>query len=48
MSYLNVVVAQATLLSNEQTARGILDRRMEASVLLVKALGGSWNASALR
>lgn len=48
VSYLNVIVAQATALSNEQTALNILGRRMAASVSLVKALGGGWDASALR
>ncbi len=45
VSYLNVVVVQATLLADERTARDILGRRMTAAVLLVKALGGGWNAS---
>ena len=48
VSYLNVIVAQTTALSNEQTALNILGRRMAASVSLVKALGGGWDASALR
>ena len=48
VSYLNVIVAQMTALSNEQTALNILGRRMAASVTLVKALGGGWDASALR
>jgi NodT family efflux transporter outer membrane factor (OMF) lipoprotein len=45
--YLNVVTAQTTELSNELNAITILARRMEASVLLVKALGGGWDASSL-
>ena len=48
VSYLDVIVAQTTVLSNEQTALNILGRRMAASVSLVKALGGGWDASALR
>ena len=48
VSYLNVIVAQTTALSNEQAALNILGRRMTASVTLVKALGGGWDASALR
>ena len=48
VSYLNVIVAQTTALSNEQAALNILGRRMAASVSLVKALGGGWDASALR
>ena len=45
VSYLNVVTAQATTLSNERSALDILQRRMNASVLLIKALGGGWDAS---
>jgi NodT family efflux transporter outer membrane factor (OMF) lipoprotein len=47
VNYLNVVTVQATALTNESTAVNILGRRVAASVLLVKALGGGWNASAL-
>ena len=47
VSYLNVVTVQATALSNERTAVDIQNRRLAASVLLVKALGGGWNASTL-
>lgn len=47
VSYINVLVAQTVALSNERTALDILNRRMGASVLLVKALGGGWDASAL-
>lgn len=42
VSYLNVIVAQSTALNNERTALGLLGRRLIASVLLVKALGGGW------
>jgi NodT family efflux transporter outer membrane factor (OMF) lipoprotein len=45
VSYLNVVVAQSTALTNERTAVDILGRRLNASVLLVKALGGGWKTS---
>jgi NodT family efflux transporter outer membrane factor (OMF) lipoprotein len=48
VSYLNVIVAQTTALSNEQTALNILGRRLTASVTLIKALGGGWDASSLR
>ena len=44
VSYLNVVVAQTTALANERTAVDILGRRLTASVLLIKALGGGWKA----
>jgi outer membrane protein TolC len=47
LSQLNVIVDQTVALNNEITAVGILSRRATASVLLVKALGGGWNASAL-
>jgi len=47
VSYLNVIVAQATALSNEITAVAILGRRMVASALLVKALGGGWSVADL-
>jgi NodT family efflux transporter outer membrane factor (OMF) lipoprotein len=45
--YLDVVVAQTTALANERTAVDIAGRQMTASVLLVKALGGSWRATEL-
>jgi outer membrane protein TolC len=35
------------LLVNERTAIDILGRRMAASVLLIKAIGGGWNSSTL-
>mgnify|MGYP001557000100 CR=1 FL=1 len=45
--YLNVIQAQSVVLSSEITAANILTRRMTASVLLIKALGGGWNATQL-
>ena len=45
VSYLNVVIVQTTALTNERTAADILGRRLTASVLLVKALGGGWKTS---
>jgi NodT family efflux transporter outer membrane factor (OMF) lipoprotein len=47
VSYLNVLVAQTVLLNNEVATLVIQNRRMAAGVLLIKALGGGWNASAL-
>jgi NodT family efflux transporter outer membrane factor (OMF) lipoprotein len=41
-TYLQVVVTQAALLQAQTTALGVRQRRMAASVLLVKALGGGW------
>jgi len=46
-SYLNVITAQATLLNNQRTAVNLQMQQMTASVELVKALGGGWNASEL-
>jgi NodT family efflux transporter outer membrane factor (OMF) lipoprotein len=47
VSYLNVVVVNATALANEQTAVNIQGRRLAASVQLVAALGGGWSAGEL-
>jgi NodT family efflux transporter outer membrane factor (OMF) lipoprotein len=46
-SYLNVITTQAILLSDQQTAVAVLQRRLNAAVDLVKALGGGWDASML-
>jgi NodT family efflux transporter outer membrane factor (OMF) lipoprotein len=46
-TYLDVIVAQNVLLTNQRTAVGIRTRRMQASVLLIKALGGGWTATQL-
>jgi NodT family efflux transporter outer membrane factor (OMF) lipoprotein len=47
VSYLNVITVQTVALANEIIAVQIRGRRMAAAVLLVEALGGGWNASAL-
>jgi NodT family efflux transporter outer membrane factor (OMF) lipoprotein len=47
ISYLDVVTVQTILLANEITAINLLGRRMSASVLLIEAIGGGWNSSAL-
>jgi len=44
-SYLNVITAQTTLLSNQRTALNLRMQQMTASVQLIKALGGGWDVS---
>jgi multidrug efflux system outer membrane protein len=46
-NYLDVVSAQQNLLNNEQEAAIIQGQRLVTSVLLVKALGGGWDAASL-
>jgi len=41
-SFLDVINVQTILLSNERTAVALLGRRLNASVQLVRALGGGW------
>jgi NodT family efflux transporter outer membrane factor (OMF) lipoprotein len=43
--YLNVITAQTTLLSNQQTAVNLRLQQMTASVQLIEALGGGWDVS---
>ena len=47
VSYLDVVTAQQTLLTNEQQLAVLQGQKLVTSVLLVKALGGGWDASSL-
>lgn len=46
-TYLQVITSQTINLTNQRTEVDILRRRMGASVLLIKALGGGWNVSNL-
>ena len=46
-NYLQVITAQTVTLTNQRNEIDILRRRMDASVLLVKALGGGWDVSEL-
>lgn len=43
--YLNVITAQTVLLNDQQAAVNFRMQRMVASVQLIKALGGAWDAS---
>ena len=44
-NYLQVRTAQTNYLQNERNEVEIRRRRLEASVLIIKALGGGWGAS---
>jgi NodT family efflux transporter outer membrane factor (OMF) lipoprotein len=46
-SYLNVITAQTTVLTNRETEVGIQLRQMTASVGLIEALGGGWDPNSL-
>jgi NodT family efflux transporter outer membrane factor (OMF) lipoprotein len=46
-NYLQVITAQTVLLTNQRNDIDIERRRMDASVLLVKAVGGGWDTSQL-
>lgn len=41
--YLNVITAETTLLTNQQTAVNLRGQQMVASVLLIEYLGGGWS-----
>jgi NodT family efflux transporter outer membrane factor (OMF) lipoprotein len=47
-SYLNVVTAQNTYLTNRQGELQVQSRQLTATVTLVKALGGGWDTGHLR
>jgi NodT family efflux transporter outer membrane factor (OMF) lipoprotein len=42
LSYINVAIAQASALTAERTAIDLRARRLNATVALIKALGGGW------
>jgi len=46
-NYLQVITAQTSLLQNQRSAVDLLTRRQVATVSLIQALGGGWNASQL-
>jgi NodT family efflux transporter outer membrane factor (OMF) lipoprotein len=46
-TYLQVITSQTAALQNERNDIEIMRRRLDASVLLIKALGGGWNATQL-
>jgi NodT family efflux transporter outer membrane factor (OMF) lipoprotein len=46
-TYLQVITAQTIALQNERNEVDILRRRMDASVLLIKAVGGGWSTAEL-
>ncbi len=47
-TYLDVITAQSTLLTNQRLATQLLGQQMVTEVALVKALGGGWNASLIQ
>jgi outer membrane protein TolC len=46
-TYLQVINAETTELAKERNTINILRRRMQASVPLIKVLGGGWDVSEL-
>jgi hypothetical protein len=47
ITYLEATTAQSAALVDELTAVNILGRRLTSAVLLMQALGGGWDRSAL-
>lgn len=47
-TFLDVITAQSVLLSNQRLSTQLLGQQMVTSVLLVKALGGGWDASVIQ
>jgi NodT family efflux transporter outer membrane factor (OMF) lipoprotein len=48
VTYLDVINAQETLLTNQRLATQLLGQRLVTSVALIKALGGGWDAASLQ
>ena len=48
VSYLDVITAQEQLLANQRLATQLTGQRVITSVYLIKALGGTWENSALQ
>lgn len=48
VSFQNVLVAQTAALANERSAIGVHGNRLNATVLLVRALGGGWERAKLQ
>lgn len=46
-SYLEVLVADSTLLTNQRTSTDLITRQFAASVGLIRALGGGWDVTQL-
>jgi NodT family efflux transporter outer membrane factor (OMF) lipoprotein len=46
-NYLQVITAQTALLTNQRNDIDIMRRRIDASILLVKAIGGGWDTTQL-
>jgi outer membrane protein TolC len=47
VNYLQVITSQTALFQEQRAAISLLTRRAVASVLLIEALGGGWQASTL-
>ena len=45
--YLQVVTSQTEVLANQRNDIELIHRQLDASVLLIKALGGSWDIQQL-